>query len=221
MKRKPYVFHILLILFLSILIFLYFIYKRDGFTNKNTNTNKTIVLLGDSMIANNSYVKSGHSIQDMIEQIFPKDQVLMLAKNNSTIHNVFYQVDKIPFELDNPNTYIFLSAGGNDLLNSPSLNSTLLNEIFDKYTLLVNTIITRLPNAKLYLLTLYSTQDEQLKPYLTIWNKKLKHLMSYQNKSNIIDTSIFINNENDLIYNIEPSETGGQKIANAILQRVQ
>ena len=219
MKLKTHLFFIPLILFLSILIGLYFMFKKEGFTTTSSTSNdKTILLLGDSMLANHSYVEKGHSIKDYIEEIFPKDRVFMLAKNNSTIQDVFHQLDKIPFDLDKSTTYIFLSAGGNDLLNAePDLNSRTLNQIFDKYTILVDSIITRLPNAKLYALTLYTPQDQPDHPYISIWNQKLKKLLPFRN---IIDTSLLINSKKDLVYNIEPSANGGKKIATAILQRI-
>lgn len=217
MKLKTYLFNIYLIFFLSLLIGFYFMFKKEGFTSSNND--KTILLLGDSMLANDSYVKPGQSIKDYIEEIFPKERVFMLAKNNSTIQNVFHQLEKIPFDLDKSSTYLFLSAGGNDLLNAePDLNSTTLNQIFDKYTLLIDSIITRLPNAKLYVLTLYTPQDQPDHPYIEIWNKKLKKLVPFRN---IIDTSLLISdNKKDLVYNVEPSVDGGKKIASAILQRI-
>jgi len=93
-----------------------------------------------------------------------------------------------------------------------------LNQIFDKYTLLVDSIITRLPNAKLYVLTLYTPRDQPDHPYIKIWNQKLKKLLPFRN---IIDTSLLINDyEKDLVYNIEPSANGGKKIASAILRRI-
>lgn len=202
-----------LFLFIVFLIMVVFYYKKEGFTNGD---NKTIVLLGDSMLANNGYVKSGYSIQNIIEKTFYKGNFLMLAKNNSTIQDVFHQLDKIPFDLDKPTTNIFLSVGGNDLLKN-NLDLIKVNKIFDRYALLVDSIITKLPNAKIYLLTLYFPLDQPDHPYVNVWNKKIKQLMPFRN---IIDTSMLITSKNDLVYNIEPSLSGGQKIANAILQRV-
>ena len=203
-----------LFLFIVFLIMVVFYYKKEGFTNVD---NKTIVLLGDSMLANNVYVKSGYAIPNIIEKSVSKDHFLMLAKDNSTIQDVFYQLDKIPFDLDKPTTNIFLSVGGNDLLKN-DLNLIKVNKIFDRYAVLVDSIITKLPNAKLYLLTLYFPLDQPDHPYVNVWNKKIKQLMPFRN---IIDTSMLITSKNDLVYNIEPSLSGGQKIANAILQRVQ
>ena len=210
MNLETYLF--LFVIFLFMLLFIYFNYfKKEGFTN----TDKTIVLLGDSMLANSSYVKAGYSIQNIIEKTFSKDNFLMLAKNNSTIQDVFYQLDKIPFDLDKSTTNIFLSIGGNNLLRT-KLDSVKVNEIFDKYSILVDSIITKLPNAKLNLLTLYFPLNQPDHPYVDIWNTKIKQLMPSRN---IIDTSALITSKNDLVYNIEPSLSGGQKIANAILQR--
>lgn len=212
MNLETYLF--LFIVFLIMLVFMYFIYyKKEGFMNVD---NKTIILLGDSMLANNGYVKAGYSIQNIIEKTFSKDHFLMLARNNSTIQDVFYQLEKIPFDLDKPTTNIFLSVGGNDLLKN-NLNLVKVNKIFDKYTLLVDAIITKLPNAKLFLLTLYFPLDQPDHPYVKVWNKKIKQLMPFRN---IIDTSMLITSKNDIVYNIEPSLSGGQKIANSILQRV-
>lgn len=202
-----------LFLFIVFIIMIVFYYKKEGFTNVD---NKTIVLLGDSMLANNGYVKSGYAIPNIIEKSVSKDHLLMLAKDNSTIQDVFYQLDKIPFDLDKPTTNIFLSVGGNDLLRN-NLNLIKVNKIFDRYSVLVDSIITKLPNAKLYLLTLYFPLDQPDHPYVNVWNKKIKQLLPFRN---IIDTSMLITSKRDLVYNIEPSLSGGQKIANAILQHI-
>ena len=45
------------------------------------------------------------------------NNVYNYAKNESTIHDLYLQLDKIPTNMNNSNTYIFISAGGNDILN--------------------------------------------------------------------------------------------------------
>ena len=86
--------------------------------SSNKNSNKTIVLLGDSILKNNSYVSDGKGVDNLIEERNKNnDNIYSLAENNSKIVDIYSQIDKIPIESNNKSTIIFLSSGGNDILS--------------------------------------------------------------------------------------------------------
>ena len=84
-------------------------------SNKKKNCDKTIVLLGDSILKNNSYVSNGKGVDNLIEE--RNQNVVSLAVNNSKIVDVYGQINEIPLDINNKSTFIFLSSGGNDILS--------------------------------------------------------------------------------------------------------
>jgi hypothetical protein len=44
--------------------------------------------------------------------------VFNYSKDGATISDCYEQLDKIPLELDKPNAHVFISAGGNNILNA-------------------------------------------------------------------------------------------------------
>ena len=153
-KKQKYRFFLILFSILSVLFFYtvvihYFFSEKEGFSQDQ----KHIVLLGDSVLNNSNYVKENESIEQMLNAQ-TETQIISLAQDGAVLQEIFAQIDKIPLEFDKPTTYIFLSIGGNDLLNN-YLSEIYIHKLIEQYKLLIATIITRLPSAKLYLLTLY------------------------------------------------------------------
>lgn len=218
-KKQKYrfflvLFSVLLVLFFSTVVMHYFFSKKDAFSQDQ----KHIILLGDSVLNNSNYVKENESIEKLLKAQ-TETQITSLAQDGAVLQEIFTQIDKIPLEWNKPTTYIFLSIGGNDLLNH-SLSEIYIHKLIEQYKLLIATIITRLPSAKLYLLTLYyptSAKYESYNEYISLWNKNVEELMP---SSNIIYLQNIINQESDLVYQIEPSSNGGKKIAEAILQKI-
>ena len=78
---------------------------------------------------------------------------------------------------------------------------------------------TNFQNSKIYLLNLYYPLDSRftnLYPFIDQWNSLLSEFAD-NNDLEIIKTNKMIVSKADLTNAIEPSETGGKKIANAIL----
>jgi hypothetical protein len=215
----------LYIFILSIFIFImvYFInsYNIEGFNN-----NKTYVLMGDSILKNNAYVTDGKNIESLI--IERNKQTYSFAEDHSRISDVFIQVNSLPIELNNPDTYIFISAGGNNILahyvdnNEDATNTSILKPIFGAYKNLIKSIQARLPEAKIILLDIYYPNNLQYKPFHSIikeWNNMIYHFAD--NPKNQIYTVIKISNyltqSDDFSFGIEPSSSGGKKIADLIL----
>ena len=89
-----------------VIIFSCAFYKslKEGLTNNNN-----IILMGDSVLNNSNYVPEGKSVYDNLKTKL--NNVLNLAKDGATINDLYLQLDKIPIELNSPETFIFISAG--------------------------------------------------------------------------------------------------------------
>lgn len=201
------------------------------YSNSNSNSNKTYVLLGDSIIKNNSFVKNGKGIDDILNEK-TNGNSYCYAKNDSTIVDIYSQLDSIPSDLNNKNTIVFLSVGGNDILNNyvnndvDTKNTKVLELIFNTYKKLFKSIQTKMDQTKIVLIDIYyptSIKFSQYRPILEEWNKLISDFVSSFNSNNnsnnlqVLNISNILIESTDFTLNIEPSETGGEKIANNIL----
>ena len=221
--------YIFILIFIILAVSFYTQYKyeslnTESFSNNNNNKNN-IVLLGDSILKNNSYVKNGQSIEDILREK-KGDNLYCLALNNSTIVDVYSQIDSIPLELNNENTTIFLSSGGNDILSqyvdkhdSDVSDSQVLNVIFIAYKKMVKSLQTKMNKSKIVLIDIYyptSNQFSQYKHIIQEWNNLLEKY-AREKSYGLIQISKSVTASDDFTLSIEPSEKGGEKIARSIL----
>ena len=194
----------------------------EGFTNNA----KTYILLGDSILKNDAYVSDGKSVENLIVE--RNKNTHCFAEDHSKIVDIYSQIDKIPIELDSPNTLIFLSAGGNDILthyvdqNQDITNTSVLKPMFSSYKNIIKTIQTKLPKSKLFLLDIYYPDNLQYKRFHSIikeWNNMIYDFA--KNPKNkiygVIRVSSYLTQNQDFSFGIEPSSSGGNKIAELIL----
>jgi hypothetical protein len=189
---------------------------------------QTFILLGDSILKNDAYVSDGKSIDDLLNER-TNGKSLCLAIDHSKIVDVYSQVEKIPIELDNPSTTMFLSAGGNDILThyidqeNDATNTSVLDPMFTSYKKLVQSVKTRLPNANIILLDIYYPDNLKYKQYhhiISEWNNKIYEYAS-QPKNNIkkvFKVSNILTEQNDFSFGIEPSSNGSYKIVETIMK---
>lgn len=200
-------------------------YTIEGFTNKSE---KTYILLGDSILKNDAYVSNGKSIEILISE--RNKNIHSFAQDNSRIVDVYSQIDNIPIGLDTPNTLIFLSAGGNDILvhyvdqNQDLTDTSILKPMFSSYKNMIKSIQARLPEAKIFLLDIYYPDNLQYKQFHSIikeWNNLIYDFADNpKNKiSSVIRISSSLTRDEDFSFGIEPSSSGGEKIANLILDK--
>ena len=195
----------------------------------SNKSSRAIVLLGDSILKNNSYVPDGKAVDNIIEERVLKNdkniELYSLAENNSKIVDVYSQINKIPLDINNKSTNIFLSTGGNDILSfyidqhGDTTDTGFLNTMLAAYKKLVKSIQTRMDLCQIVLLDVYyptSNQFAQYKPILEEWNKLIAEFASINNLQ-VINISSILTHSTDFTLNIEPSETGGEKIADNIL----
>lgn len=204
-------------------------FETKEFTQNNMNYN--IILLGDSILKNNSYVQDGKGIDDLLKER-NIGHIYSLATNNSFINDVYYQFTNIPSDLNNNKTYIFLSTGGNDILknfveNTPNEEKDhILNTIFKAYKKLVKSIQTKMNLANLILIDIYYPSNikySQHRPIIEKWNQKLEDFKN-ENNSNIYDvlySSKILTSANDFTFDIEPSSLGGKKLVDEMVNYFQ
>jgi lysophospholipase L1-like esterase len=211
--------NIVIILFIFIFIFLlnYFNNNDVSYTNTNTNTyfeyfstQKTIILLGDSILNNQRYVPAQESIPYLLNQQY---KLINLAQDNATISSVYSQLNKISIDLNNSNTFVFVSVGGNDIIN----NKQNINQIIENYNKLLETIKARLYNCNIIILNLYYPIESHDEYYneINMWNNNIKN-----QSIKSIDLTNIIKTTNDLTAYIEPSSIGGEKIVSAIISNL-
>jgi hypothetical protein len=200
-----------------------FSYLQEGF---NPAT-QYFLLLGDSILNNSVYVVNGKSVNELLIEK-TNNRTTSLAKNDATIVEVYDQVGIIPNKLKNAsnNTTIFLSVGGNDILNQVSdkeggqVDSKVINTIFSAYKPLIKSIQRIMPNSRLVLLDIYFPNNMKYKPLhdaIREWNNKLYNYAKENNLSVLRISNILFKPE-DFTLGIEPSAIGSQKLVDAILK---
>jgi hypothetical protein len=204
---------------ISIVFFLgiiYILYKYVPIIEQLTNTSR-IILIGDSVLNNSNYVQNGESVTDYIK--LKTNNVFNFAVDEATIADTYQQLEQLNQTFNNSNTFVFVSSGGNNILNSKAyLKSTATDDLFQQYSQLIQSIKTRLPNARLFCLNLYYPANSKYKPYhITIdkWNQLVKDNEKLGYK--VIQTNKLLVSKDDFIYDIEPSAKGAKIIANSLL----
>jgi len=198
-------------------------------SNYSSSSSKSIVLLGDSILKNNSYVPNGKAVDNIIQERSLKNdkniELYSLAENNSKIVDVYSQINKIPLSINNKSTIIFLSSGGNDILSfyvdqqGDTSDTGFLNTMLADYKKLIKSIQTRMDLCQIVLLDIYyptSKQFAQYKPILEKWNSLIADY-ARENSFGLLQISHVVTSDDDFTLGIEPSEKGGEKIAQSIL----
>jgi lysophospholipase L1-like esterase len=190
---------------------------KEGLTNNKNNYN--IVLIGDSVLNNSNYVPSGKSVVDNLKTKTTK--VFNFAKDGATINDCYSQLDKIPVNLNKTETYIFISAGGNDILNKRGkLTSSEIRRLFDTYMEFIRSVRTKFGSAKINVLNLYLPANPRYQSYKTSidqWNQLIEEYSSKIGEIyNVINLDTLLTRPEDFVYDIEPSVSASQKIATAI-----
>ena len=195
----------------------------------SNKSSRAIVLLGDSILKNNSYVPNGKAVDNILEERSLKNdkniELYSLAENNSKIVDVYSQINKMPLDINIKSTTIFLSSGGNDILSfyidqhGDTTDTGFLNTMLAAYKKLVKSIQTRMDLCQIVLLDVYyptSNQFAQYKPILEEWNSLIA-TYARENSLGLLQISQIVTSNDDFTLGIEPSEKGGEKIAQSIL----
>jgi len=191
--------------------------------NPKTDANTKIILLGDSVLQNKRYVEQRNSVPEILRTILSKDDkysVFCYASDGSTITDTYQQLREIPIEFNNSNTFIFLSSGGNDIIDKAQSGSTdeNIDLLFQDYIKLVDSIKTKMNESNIVLLNLYYPENKDYHLYYGIikdWNNKLD-VFAKESHLKVLKINLFMRGPEDFVSNIEPSGIGGEKIAVSI-----
>ncbi|MGB3654702.1 MAG: SGNH/GDSL hydrolase family protein [Rivularia sp. (in: cyanobacteria)] len=193
-----------------------------------------IVLLGDSIFDNATYVGENPDVITQLQMKIPDDWNASLnAIDGNKVNDVYTQLEKLPKDA----THLVLSVGGNNALSCVSiLNEKVASsaEVFIKlanmredfenqYQKLLQKIISLgIPTS---ICTIYnpnypeSTYQRIAVAALNIFNDVIVR-QAFQNGIPLIDLRLTCNEATDYANPIEPSCAGGEKIVNAIVNTV-
>ena len=217
-------FYLYIFFLFCFIVFMSYYNTKEGFTNAQSE--KSYVLLGDSIFKNDAYVSDGKSVENLVAE--RNKNIRCFAEDHSKIVDIYSQIDNIPQELDTSNTLIFLSGGGNDILshyvdqNQDITNTSVLKPMFTSYKNLVKSIQTRLPKAKLILADIYYPDNLKYKRFHSIiqeWNNMVYDFAENpkNNIYSVIRISQHLTQSEDFSFGIEPSATGSRKIVDTII----
>ncbi len=189
-----------------------------------------VVLIGDSVFDNSPYVAPGESVTDQLLRLLPSEtQVELLALDGSLTSQVIDQVATIPEDA----THVFVSSGGNDALHAkytlfpesglePVDSVALLAKIqavFKKDYCRLMDALTGL-EVRTTLCTIYSSVpglEPKHRTALSTFNDVIV-AEAARNRVSVLDLRLVCCKPEDFssVSPIEPSETGGRKIAQKI-----
>ena len=213
--------------------------KEENKGNKGKGKGTTVFLLGDSMLDNTLYVLPNESVADIFKTTTDHN-VRLFAQDGALINDVYSQLHKISPDYNNRDTYVCVSAGGNNILelvsihlqykafnidtdNEDASEGNSVNQIFEQYKKLINAITLKLPNANILLLNLYyPTAEPALKPLIAHWNEKMD--ASFENvakRIRVVRVDKSLTRPDDFTHRIEPSYEGGCKMVDLIKGVIQ
>lgn len=170
-----------------IIIMLFFVILNSGIIdyikkkfklNEPFSKTTNIVLLGDNFFDNNNYTYYNEAISQFL--LGKRYTTKILTENNATIKDLLNQIKNIPELMYGRENVLFISIGGNDIMNTYKLengnmgNAQLLLDLFDDYKrTLVD--ISKKTNMTIVLLDLYYPPGKtEYHKHITMWNELLK-----------------------------------------------
>jgi len=225
-----------IIVFLLIIV-VYLLYRGYTYSKEEPFTanskERSVVLLGDSTFKNNNYVKQVNSIEQVLRREGSAN-IYCLAKDGATIADVYKQIGEVPTTLNNKQNVIFLSVGGNDILNNKNKNKNKnknmnmnMNILFEEYERLLVDLTAKFDKCKIVLCNLYTPpninkirKDDTLTDKIKQWNNALNTYLYKTNNIELIDLNSLLYEPTDFVSGYEPSELGGHKIVTAIINKL-
>lgn len=196
---------------------------------------KHIVLLGDSILDNKSYVGGGVDVVSHLRQQMSDEWKATLRAVDG---NVVENVQKQTLDLPDDATHLFVSAGGNNaILNADILQMKVSSsaEVFERladlastfefhYREMLQTVLSL--NKPTAVCTIYYpripeefAQKIAVAALATFNDVIIKQ--AFLAGVPLIDLRLVCNEDSDYANEIEPSEAGGEKIAKTILRVVK
>ncbi|MBG6219101.1 hypothetical protein IWX75_003592 [Arthrobacter sp. CAN_A6] len=188
-----------------------------------------VVLLGDSIFDNKSYVGGGPDVVAQLrEELAPGWKCTLLAVDGDVTTGVVRQVRSLPPGA----THLVVSVGGNDALGYAHLLQqkagsvaealSILGDAQDQFAMNYASTIraVSVEGLALTLCTIYDTPpsdpDQRLvRTALALFNDQITRA-AFSFGASLIDLRLICNEDRDYANPVEPSVRGGRKIAQAI-----
>lgn len=176
-----------------------------------------LYFLGDSIFEHSLYM----NLEDTLISKLNASDTEMVAEDNARIKDVYTQFDSIKHKIKSNDDILFLSVGGNDMIeeimnnDGKKNNDEKLNEIIKQHKRLVNYIRTYNQTITLYVCTVYKPPFKSIYPfhtYIDRWNNMI--LQKY--KQNVIMIHDLCFEKKHFIDMIEPSELCVELLYNKI-----
>lgn len=197
-------------------------------------SNPHVVLIGDSIFDNATYVPGGPAVIDHLNLALPTHwQATLVAHDGDVVANVFDQLKALPDSV----SHLVVSIGGNDaltaldMMNAPATSvmsalgslTTIRQNFQLAYAAMLRSVLSR--NIRTAVCTIYDSVPglpSELQTALCIFNDAIIREASLAGIP-VIDLRIVCAEKGDYseISPIEPSATGGKKIADAIIRWLQ
>ncbi|HEX6396208.1 MAG TPA: SGNH/GDSL hydrolase family protein [Steroidobacteraceae bacterium] len=189
-----------------------------------------IVLLGDSVFDNAAYTAGQPAVRDHLGSMLPRgSQATLRAVDGSRIADLPAQLERVPADA----THLVVSVGGNDALANRDLLATRVNSTTEALELFgqraasfeagYRSAISRATASgkPLTLCTIYngnleSSEARVARVALMIFNDAILRV-GFELGIDVIDLRLVCAEPGDYANPIEPSGSGGSKIARAIL----
>ncbi len=195
---------------------------------------KHLVLLGDSTLDNAAYTAGGPSVITHVARELPEHwKATLAAVDGSTTEDIEAQLQTLPADA----THLLLSVGGNnallqaDVLDTPVTSSgdalLMLFEIARTFEAQYRGVVAACLKKKLPLVvcTVYhgnfpdANYQQRVVVALTVFNDAIVRVAA-ENGLTVIDLRRVCSEPEDYANPIEPSVSGGAKIAKAIVRAV-
>lgn len=196
---------------------------------------KHIVLLGDSIFDNRSYVNGGKdTVTNLREQMPDNWTATLLAVDGSVASSVATQLQRVP----DAATHLFLSVGGNDALAAAGILQMPASSAADVFSELASVsarfehsyksmldAVRRLSKPTAICTIYYPNYPDELVQKIAVaalasFNDAIVRQASLAGLP-LIDLRYVCNEDSDYANPIEPSESGGLKIARTIIRVVK
>ena len=172
-------------IYIFLIFVLLFIYIKSNIVE--TFSSKNIILLGDSILKNDKYVKKNQTVTYLLKNL--GYQVNCLARDNALVDNLSTQISNLK-NID-INAYYVISAGGNNILQHRDMDMA-----FRQYKNFITKLENHVSQDKIILCTIYYPPTH--KHYFTKikeWNNSLRNFA--KGKYKLLRIDLFMNNVND------------------------
>jgi hypothetical protein len=189
-----------------------------------------VILVGDSILDNAPYVAAGQDVSSHLRRMLPRAwDVTLRAVDGSTLVNIESQIVALPEDT----THLVFSCGGNDALcqieslteTAGTIGETLRHanrwqrEFLDEYHKVLGSLSAT--GKRVIVLTIYDPQFEETElqqaaeAALCLYNDGITRA-AFEAGATVVDLRCLFNEASDMANPIEPSETGGAKIASVL-----